>query len=281
MNADDVIESYVHDVARRLPSRKRDDVAYELRALLREDLRSRSDPADGTAEAALAMLRDLGRPAETAARYHRPFTVIEPSDTWSFLVAAMAGGFVVWLLCPPELTLMAALAWFGILAILFGARSLILRRNPGAFAWKPRRVRHADRVSRAGLAAQLLAWSALLAVYLNPGPLTYSDSFLSPLRMPWLVAILALQLGLLAFVLARGRWQRWTRWTRLVLTVEVALQLGWHCSYGDVFADPATDERVLPWVAAVSGVLMLIAGYLFYRELTRVNPAPAEPRPAT
>ncbi|GGN29479.1 hypothetical protein FHR83_007723 [Actinoplanes campanulatus] len=272
MDADDVIESYVHDVARRLPPRKRDDVAFELRALLREDLRSRPD--GGTPESAVEMLRELGRPAETAARYHRPFTLVEPSDTWSFLVAAVAGGVVAWVMIPPKWTSVATLAWLGLLVIGFAGRGLILRRRPEAFAWRPHRVRRTDRASRAGVLAQFTAWAVLLVVYLNPGPLTYTDDFAGPLRMPWLVAILALHLALLALVFQRGRWQAWTRWTRLLLTVEAGLQLGWHCHYGDVFADPGADALVLPWVAALAGVLILVAALMFYREVTRVEPAP-------
>ena len=38
MDADGVVESYVHDVARRLPRGLRNDVAYELRALLADDV---------------------------------------------------------------------------------------------------------------------------------------------------------------------------------------------------------------------------------------------------
>jgi hypothetical protein len=100
MNATDVIDSYVHDVARRLPLGKRADVALEPRALLTDDLGFRADaegrPPDG--DLAVAMLDDFGRPADVAIRYYRPFTVIAPSDTWNFLVAAVAGGALVGLL---------------------------------------------------------------------------------------------------------------------------------------------------------------------------------------
>lgn len=40
MDAQDVIDSYVYDVVRRLPLGKRADVAFELRALLTEDHRA-------------------------------------------------------------------------------------------------------------------------------------------------------------------------------------------------------------------------------------------------
>ena len=45
MNANDVIESYITDVALRLPRRQRNDVAFELRALLHEELQARADDA--------------------------------------------------------------------------------------------------------------------------------------------------------------------------------------------------------------------------------------------
>src|SRR4051794_12802993 len=104
MDASDVIDSYVHDVARRLPHPKRDDVAFELHALLTDDLdaraREQGRPAD--ADLAVEMLHGFGRPAETAASYHRPFTIIEPFDTWSFVVAAVAGVSLASLLTTPS-----------------------------------------------------------------------------------------------------------------------------------------------------------------------------------
>ena len=38
MNANDVIECYVNEVAVQLPRAQRNDVAFELRALLQEEL---------------------------------------------------------------------------------------------------------------------------------------------------------------------------------------------------------------------------------------------------
>jgi hypothetical protein len=43
MDVTEVIDSYVHDVARRLPPGKRNDVAFELRALLADDLQDRAE----------------------------------------------------------------------------------------------------------------------------------------------------------------------------------------------------------------------------------------------
>jgi len=54
MNANDVIESYVTDVALQLPRRQRNDVAFELRALLNEELQARAEAAGRGVDAAMA-----------------------------------------------------------------------------------------------------------------------------------------------------------------------------------------------------------------------------------
>ena len=61
MNANDVIESYVTDVAVQLPRKQRNDVAFELRALLNEELQERAGDAgrEPDADMAIRMLRAL------------------------------------------------------------------------------------------------------------------------------------------------------------------------------------------------------------------------------
>ena len=309
MDADGVIDSYVHDVARRLPRDRRNDVAYELRALLADDVGSRAAGEGRAADEALALdvVREFGRPAETAARYHRPFTILEPSDTWSFVVAALAGGAVAGLLSSPppgeagapgaaaeaaQRSTTATLAWLGALVLLFAAKILVLRRRPEAFAWRPRTVRNRNAASRAGNAAIAGLLGAFLVLYVAPGPvveavtggrvaaadLSYTDSFRSPLRMPWLVVMLVVLIALQLVVVAGGRWRPGLRWARILLTICAATQLGWHTKYGAVFENPDAERAGL-WVAAwVAGALMVLAGVEIYREYTRVDPAPAPER---
>ncbi|MEV6632248.1 hypothetical protein AB0M54_16010 [Actinoplanes sp. NPDC051470] len=57
--------------------------------------------------------------------------------------------------------------------------------------------------------------------------------------------------------------------------ISAGVQFGWHVSYGDVFADPAVDQRVLPWFAVLSGALVLIAIAQLVLMWARVRPAPA------
>ncbi|HVQ94241.1 MAG TPA: hypothetical protein VMU51_24590 [Mycobacteriales bacterium] len=301
MDASEVIDSYVHDVARRLPPGKRNDVALELRALLADELGARADaegrPAD--ADMAVAMLRGFGRPAEAAVRYYRPFTIIEPSDTWGFLVATIAGGSVISLLASPgpgdtyneraQQATVAFLGWLGVLVIAFAVKNLILRRRPDAFAWVPRPVRVRDRASRVGGVGLALLWAALLVLYLAPGrvvgalssgriaarTLAYTDSFTGPLRMPWLVGVLVLAIGLHLLVAAQGRWRPATRWARIALTALIGSQLGWHARYGSIFSDPDVDRHLIPVIAAMSGLILAVCGIELYREYNRIRPAQA------
>ncbi|GAA3794693.1 hypothetical protein GCM10022226_12560 [Sphaerisporangium flaviroseum] len=50
MNADDLIDSYVSDVARLLPRTQRKDVALELRTLVKEELEERAASAGRAAD---------------------------------------------------------------------------------------------------------------------------------------------------------------------------------------------------------------------------------------
>ena len=80
MNANDLIESYVIDVAVQLPRKQRNDVAFELRALLNEGLQDKAEAAGRHVDATMAteFLRAFGRPADVAARYRPTLTIIDP-----------------------------------------------------------------------------------------------------------------------------------------------------------------------------------------------------------
>ena len=301
MDATEMIDSYVHDVARRLPLSKRDDVAFELRALLNDDLRARAEAEGGAPNAGLAfeLLREFGRPSDVAVRYYRPFTIIEPGDTWSFLVAAVAGGALIGLLAPLARSWTSAggpsqradtsvLAWFGLLVVMFGVKSLILRYRPDAFEWKPRPVRDPDAVNRGALVGIALLWLALLLVYLMPGRfvelvsggrieaerVAYSTAFTGALRMPWLVGLLAIAIGLQLVVAVLGHWHTGTRWTRIAVTSLIGLQLGWHASYGSIMQNELADRAAIAIAAWLSALVFVACGFFVYRELTRVRPAP-------
>lgn len=151
------------------------------------------------------------------------------------------------------------------------------------------RDRDPDKASRAGNVGLALLLSALLVLYLVPGPvvealsggriaaetLAYSDSFASPWRMPWLVALLATLIGLQLVVAAQGQWRIATRWARITLTCSCGVQLGWHASYGTIFQDAQIDLLLIPAINAAAGVFAIVWVIELYREWSRVRPAPA------
>jgi hypothetical protein len=99
MNANDVIDSYVGDVARRLPRRQRNDVGFELRALLNEELAGKAEAAGRPADEAMAMalVREFGKPDDVADRYRpQSFTIIKPSETRTFMTMALGGLLLQW-----------------------------------------------------------------------------------------------------------------------------------------------------------------------------------------
>ncbi len=95
MTADELIDSYVADVVLLLPRKHRRDVAQELRMLLREEVDAAASGQGSREQAARALLADFGRPADVAARYGSPVTLIDPADTRRFLTLAMAGAVLI------------------------------------------------------------------------------------------------------------------------------------------------------------------------------------------
>ena len=188
MDADAVITAYVADVAARLPRRRRGDVAFELQALLAEELQGVA-AAEGRAPdapMALALVRAFGEPAEVADRYRTPLTVIDAADGRRFVVASVVGlvliwiaGFVSVLRDAPGLDTLSLLGrwwvgtvipspwWPGVLVLWFGAAAWGRRRGPRASAWTPR-APDAINGGRAAIALGLVGMLAGIGILLQP-----------------------------------------------------------------------------------------------------------------
>jgi hypothetical protein len=295
MKREDVIESYVRAVAAQLPVKQRADVAAELRALLAEEL------ADGDEAAALALVRRFGRPSEVAARYHTPYAVIDPADTRSFVLAAIVGA----LLIPttnqrlpfsidPATAQVWFLAWLGALVILFALKSWAVRRWPDAFRWKPSTVRDDDRVRWIEQVALIGILIFYEVAYLLPGPvigvlsggrvdtglLAYTADFANPLRMLWFALFVPLLIALEAIVTLQGRWSRLTSTIEIMLFMLAGTQLGWHASYGDIFANAQADRVARMACQLLGAAFELTAVYKIYREWGRIPPPQKNLNPA-
>lgn len=151
----------------------------------------------------------------------------------------------------------------------------------------PKIIEPSDRAHRVGGVGIALLWTVLLVLYWTPGwllgvlsggqiapeTLAYSDSFTSPWRMPWLIALLMAAIGLHLLVAVQGRWRRVTRWAQITLTLLIGQQLAWHARYGSIFQDSRIVRFVAPAMAIAAGVILIVCMIEVYREYNRVRPA--------
>lgn len=311
MNANDVIEAYVHDVARQLPRRQRNDVAFELRALLREELQARADEAGQAAEAdmAIALVRDFGQPDDVAARYRPALTIIDPVDGQRFLRATVIGLAVIWVLglltCLRQPldsgtavlrmlgqwwsgTVMSSLWWPGLLAIGFGGAAWARRRWPQGHAWTPR---NNDRIPGGRTAMVMVVisifcgigvlidprWILDMALHGRAAPaaydaLTYTDTFRHR-QGPCLLAALLLNLPMMCAVIVHGRWTPRLRQFELALGLVTCALMLWAALDGTVFVGEASDRTVKFMLVLLTVISLGSFGLRWYHGV-RPTPAP-------
>jgi hypothetical protein len=309
MNANEVIESYVTDVALQLPRRQRNDVAYELRALIGEGLQDKADAAGRAVDAAMAIefLVAFGRPADVAARYRPALTIIDPADGHAFRRATVIGLAIIWVaglvvrLGQPidhaggllgalgqwwGGTVIPSLWWPGVLVVGFAGAAWSRRRWPDTSRWQPRA---ADRIhgGRATLAMGIAGIACGVYVLIAPRwlldffwgghaapaaylALTYSDAFLRG-QGPWLLALLLLNIPLLARVIVQGRWSTTMRRMQTALALATSAVMAWAIADGPILAAPASDR-----VAKVAMALIIawVLADLLIRRFRRIRPMP-------
>jgi hypothetical protein len=309
MNANDVIDSYVLDVAVQLPRKQRNDVAFELRALINEGLQDKAEATGRAVDAAMAteFLNAFGRPEEVAARYRPTLTIIDPADGHAFLRATVIGLAIIWLLGllvrllqpidPPggllgalgqwwASTVIPSLWWPGVLVVGFAGTAWSRRRWPQASPWKPRagnRI-HGGRIALVmgivGIACGLSTlvhprwlldffWSGHAAPSAYVA-LTYADTFLQG-QAPWLLALLLLNIPMLVSVIVQGCWTPLTRRLQAGLALLTCAVMAWTIADGPVFVSPASDRTTKFLLVLIVGFTLVDMGIKRYR---RVRPSP-------
>jgi hypothetical protein len=300
MTADQVIESYVRDVAHYLPRAKRDDLAFELRELLRDEMAAKATAAGRAADRdmALELLARFGRPAEAASRYHPRAPLIDPADNHNFLIWVAAGAVVLSAGRPSDG--IVPLQWVGVVFVWFAIAAWVRRRRPaGQLHWRPRPQRLPEVASQP---ATLLAGVATLvfpfAMYLAPqewweaaslgrsvgSGLVLTEEF----RHSWQRALTLVALGMLAapyFVATAMRgWRTWSRHNLVFAHLFVGVMFALHAApmrtlFGretfGIFELRVANQVAMPIFGLVGGVMMLAALYGGYKEWARVTPAPA------
>jgi len=316
MTADDVIESYVRDVGRYLPRGKRNDVAFELRALLGEELAAKSQAAGRAPDKAMAMelLKGFGRPAEAAGRYHQRPALIEPADTHHFLIWTLAAAVTVSVLSRMSRDGGAAamngsgrfLQCLGALVVVFAVMGWWRRRRPGALGWRPKLG--PDWMPR-GLALLAMAATLIFPVFMYAAPQTFvrvmflgtlptsgvelTEAFSHSGLRGATMTLLILLPAMYAAIVVQGGGRSWTGWVGVVLHGGLGLLLVAHAAPPDalpaalpgrepfsVFQSGESNTVAMPIFGAVGAMLVLCAFYEAYSEWARISPAPApEKRP--
>lgn len=280
MNPKAIIESYVGEVVRHLPRRQRNDIAFELRSLLTEDLDGRASESGRPADEALAieLLTEFGRPQDVADRY-RPagFTIIRPADAPGFAWIALGGLVLQWVITLPVVLLdpagygewltrlgtwwlswgLGAFWWPGFLITLtMIAAAISHRRGRSEAPWVPPREIDRDRVNRFTMvfltALGVVGASVVLALptlaYWAPGlPQPVIEAFaFDPVflawKAPWVILLWLVELALAIIAIVRGRWDRTLRRVSQASGVAwIALSVFWVVS-GDIFVSDSADS---------------------------------------
>lgn len=297
MNPNDVLDAYVADVIRRVPANQRSELGLELRGLLAESLADRAQSQARPADDALvlALLREFGTPAEVAARYLPPGTIIIPADqTRSFALLSLAGVGLQWALTLPRVFAgeqhlsawwltwgLGALWWPGFMAMMALAATGLRQMGWFTPTWRPRIV-DPDRVSR-GLLGFGLAWYAIgvtlmvclpWLVPVMPGALpqvfAFDPAFLHDRAWPALL-LWAVDFALLAFVLGQGRWSPRLRQLDLAFTMAWLALLCWWLATGDFFLAEPSNDGARGAIALLVVIVVLDLAVKLHRRRTAIR----------
>jgi hypothetical protein len=310
MHANEVIDSYVTDVVLQLPRKQRNDVAFELRALINEALQDKADDSGRVVDGAMAIefLQGFGAPVEVAARYRPTLTVIDPVDGHRFVRWAVIGMAVIWVLGLMEKlsqpmgstaeflgaigqwlagSLVASLWWPGVLVVWFGMASRERQRSSrAATAWQPRA---GDRITggRTGLVMGLIGIVCGVLVLMNPHwvldffwrgqaapaayqALTYTESFLQR-QAPWLLGLILVNIPIFIIAIVQGRWSTTMRRVMVWLSLAMCAVMMWTVLDGPIFMSSASDHMTKSIMTLIVAITLIDLAIKLYR---RVRPAP-------
>lgn len=311
MNVNELIEAYVADVAVLLPRRQRNDVAFELRALLDEEWKAKTDVNGGAADVSMAteMLRAFGHPDDVAARYRsRPeITIIDYADGYCFLRATVIGLAIIWIAglakefqqpigSGSDLvfaisrwwlgTVLASFWWPGVVVTWFAIAAWVRIRWPSQNVWKPRNSEHING-GRASLVMGILGIICGLVILIEPtgllelfwgsqvAPMAYDAlTYTETFRErqgPILFVLLLLNVPIMISGVSRGYWTINVRRLALALEVAVCVVMVWTVVDGPVFIAAVSDSFTKVVMILIVLSVVMVRAVQFHR---RVTPSP-------
>lgn len=252
MNANEMIERYVHEVGRQLPRKGRTDIEQELRSLLQDAVEERAGGAQPTEQTATKVLLDFGPPDEMAAQYHATQYVIGPQlyPFYRFVATIVLSVMAVLYLVLMVLTFVtgnsadpasviwnfllefgqAAIVSLGVITLIFAGIERVwdgeIVPESDSAEWDPHDlppVDDPDRINRFEEIAGIIATIVFVGIFLV---LIRPDGVLAPFIapdfrpvIPLIIASTAIEVMLKIIVVWQGRWSRVTR------TLEIGSEL--------------------------------------------------------
>jgi hypothetical protein len=309
MKPNEVIEAYVSDVAGQLPRKQRNDVAFELRALLNEELQEKAQTAGREADAAMAieLARAFGRPGEVAARYRLPLSIIDPADGRKFLRLAGIGLAVIW--CAGLLTnlqqahsfdwdlltvlgrwwggtVIPSLWWPGVLVVGFGISAWARRRWPQNSEWAPRA---ADSIPGGRAFLVLGLFGIAFGAYVLADPrwlldffwggkaapaayqaLTYTDAFVR-LQGPVLLTLILLNIPVTIAMIISGRRSTLVQCVEIGLGLLTCAATAWAVAGGPILMTATSDQTAKAVMLVIVVCVLVGMAARLYRS---VRPTP-------
>jgi len=198
MNANELLDRYIHEVGQHLPKKMRADVQLEMRSLLEDLLEERAEEGNHSRdEIAMEVVREFGKPEAVAARYSPPGQLIGPNYFPAYIVTlkivliCLGGLFLtgfaialarsespaadVWPLIAKLIgnLLNYAILNFGLITFVFAILERLLpHRADTPETWDPRalpEVKDPHRIDRMGLIANVIA-TLIFLIVLNSAP---------------------------------------------------------------------------------------------------------------
>ena len=298
-SAHDVIESYVADVAARLPLRQRGDIARELQAHLNDELQARAEREQRAVDEAMAhaVTAAFGTAADVAAGYRPGGLLIIPREqSAQFLRLAIAGVAIQWAIGIAAAVVrvnqgmpesIAAQGWFfswglgafwwpGFMVLCAAASAWLKTRRP-ARSIDGETNMNSSRLNRIG-AGIVLPIAVIFTIFyaapdwfvarlvptMDTAWITYTDEFHS-VRLWALLAYMAGNVALLGFYAFRGRESRVSRQFAIAMKLTGVSVLTW-CALGGPALVGTEADKLFRFILLV---LALVEVFDLWRRVSR------------
>lgn len=287
-------DRYVHAAVRTVPERQRSEFDRELRERIGDEVEARLASGESATrdDAELAALTGLGDPERLAAGYlDRPLQLIGPryyldwlrllklllaivvpiamgAVLFARLLGGSTAGEAITETLATGVSIVVNLTFW--VTLVFAIIERTPARGPKTDTWSPaqlpelpgpRQVSRGDLIASVVflvLAIVLLVWQQFTVPFpggettpiLNPGLWSF--------WLPYLIAVLALEIVFWIFLYRNGHWNGWFAAINVALNAAFAIPIVWLASTGQLFNPEVFDELGWPEGILPGGVLTML-----------------------